>query len=207
MAQHGDLIAEIEVRGGLVHDEEIGLLCERACNERELPFAAADFGAGGILQMRNGKGLKRLFRNFDIQPGRRSGKALPACTPHRHHIQQAIGKWRRVSLGNIGDTRSELPGGIARNILAIEQNTARLRLDEAQEGFEQGRLARAVRAEQEEKVPALDRKRQILEHGSRSMTASEVFCSQFGHRGYSLSAKLSWCSQGGRERTVRRSAR
>ncbi len=51
LAQHADLIAEVQARGGLIHDEHAGLLREGARDERELALAPADLAVRTVGEM------------------------------------------------------------------------------------------------------------------------------------------------------------
>ena len=128
MPKHRNLIAEIEVRGRFVHDEEIRLLSQGARNERKLALAAADFGAGRILQIRDGQGLKRFLGDFYIQARGRAKKALLAGSrvpspPYRARCKEraACGPAERRPMRG-----ARLPRRKERDILAIEQNFGQL---------------------------------------------------------------------------------
>ncbi len=145
MVENPDLIAKIEVRGRLIEDQDGRLLDQGAGQQRQLPFAAADFGARTMAQMGDGQGLQRLFAQLHVMAGRGPEKAEMGGPAHGDHIDDAKGKSRHMSLRHIADHGREFLLGHDRTSCPIRKNPPFAYGQQAQQRLEQRGLADAVR--------------------------------------------------------------
>ena len=159
LAQHQGLVAEVEARGRLVHDQDGRLLRKRPGDQHELALAAGEprvVGVGQVLDVQSGQcgagglaiGLARL--------GEESEPRGPA---HQDDLQGGIGEGRRVGLGHIGDPAGNFGPGEAGERLPGQEHPPALRRQQSEQRLEQRSLAGTVGAEQAEHRAGAGRER------------------------------------------------
>ncbi|MNI50300.1 hypothetical protein D3C73_1049540 [compost metagenome] len=155
------MIAKIQIGGGLVHNEQLGLLGEGSCDQNKLPFSPADLRIVFARQMRNAKIIQHPRGQFLIFARRRGQHSNVGGSAHQDDIQHFIGKRRCMGLRHIADTFGENTGRQGSHVLPVQQDFSLDQRQEAQNALEQGCLARTVRSEQTDHISGLHRKGNI----------------------------------------------
>ena len=101
MQQHL-LVSKIQSRGGFVQEQKRAFRSQGSSDEHELPFASAQFEKGAFFKRTHAE-LFQSLPGFGKIPFSRGGeKSHVPDAPHKHHIQNGVGKkgYRSV-LGNV----------------------------------------------------------------------------------------------------------
>ncbi len=150
------------VHGGqrLVHEEQLGLLRERARQEDALLLPAGEAADGAVGQRLHAHLNERRRRRIALGARHAPPRAHAAVTGHADDIQRARRKVpiHRRALWQVGDARPRLREGSRE-----EARLAGRDLDEAQRGLQQRGLARAVRPE-DRRQPRRERPCHVIQH-------------------------------------------
>ena len=150
--QHAELIAVIQRRGRLVHQKNFCLLRQRASDQHELLLTAGELLKIASCEVLNAELLHRLYGNLTFAAAGGGKGGQPVVGTHQDHVQRGVGKNRVVKLRNEGDAPRQLLRGESGDVLPVEQNPAAVAVQQAEHTAEQRRLARAVRAEEEDQL-------------------------------------------------------
>ena len=150
LPQHQRLVAEIEAGGGLVHDQDGGLLRQRAGDQHELALAARQPGVVGPGEIPDAEAGERALRRFAVDFAGLGEQAEPRGAAHQHHLQRGVGEGRRMGLRDIGRMGRDLAPGEPVERRAGKQHRPAARRDQPEQGLEQRRLAGPVGAQQAE---------------------------------------------------------
>src|SRR5579883_1841162 len=148
LAQDTHLIAEIERRGGLVHDQDARLLRQRAGDQHELALAAADLGIDALLEMLDAEHAKRALRHGAVMARGRGEEADMRAPPHQNDVDDVEGEEGGMRLRHVADDARDALPRPGRDVLAIEPHRAFEGRQQAQQRLHQGGLAAAVGAEE-----------------------------------------------------------
>ena len=96
------LIAEIQTRSRLVHDEQWRLLCKRARDQGKLTFTAADLGDCLIGQMGDVEFIHRSVCCRDVFYARPVEESQMRGAAHQHHVAHGEGKVGVARLRHVG---------------------------------------------------------------------------------------------------------
>ena len=113
LAEHERLVAEVEARGRLVHDDQGRRLGERAGDQGELALAAADPRVVGIRQRRDPEHAQGGERRGVIGAAGASERAEMGGPAHQHHVLNAVGEMGGMRLRHVGDASCDLGAGEA----------------------------------------------------------------------------------------------
>lgn len=144
LAQDLDSMFEVEKRSGLVEQQDIGILYERAREQDELAFATRKRVDSTIRQMRDPQSLECSERERDIALALESDQWLVRSTPHQDQLANAEGKGHVKILRNECDAACERPTGEGSNRHVAQQDLTRLGNESPTRQAQQGRLADTV---------------------------------------------------------------
>src|SRR5262245_46295213 len=144
------LIAEVQTGGGLIEDDELRFLRQRAREQNQLPFTAGNHGVGTARESPDTESLKRSLCHNTVLCARPAEKTSVRGAAHQDHRYHREGKSTDVHLWHISDDACALPNGIVLERSVIEQHLASLRLQQAKQCLEQRCLAATVRSKQRE---------------------------------------------------------
>ena len=138
------LITDIEMGSGLVQNQKLRFLDQRAGQQGQLPLAAAQPGAGAPGKMGDTDSVHRATGFFVIDFRRHGQRLQVRSAAHDHDLFDRIRKHRHLTLRDITDgpgqcRRPEMP-----NPVAIEQNAALATLQQAAQTFEKSGFSSAV---------------------------------------------------------------
>src|SRR2546423_1349633 len=85
LAHHPALVAEVETRGRFVQHDELRLLRQRACEQRELTLAAGDHGVRTVGEMRDAETLEHARYHRAVGYGRAAEQIAVRAAAHQHH--------------------------------------------------------------------------------------------------------------------------
>ena len=148
LGQDHHLVAEIEARRRLVHDDGGGVLGQRAGHQHELALAAADAGVFRLGERADAEGVEGGLRLGVVLAARRRERPHVRRAAHHHHVGDAEREVRGLRLRHIGDAARDLGARQRSDRAAAEADLAALRRQQAEHGLEQRGLAGAVGAEQ-----------------------------------------------------------
>ena len=89
---------------------------------------------------------------------------------HRHLLEDPAALWHEHDAGAGGQMRR-----LARDIAAVEQNAARGRLHQPHDRLDSGAFSRAVRAEERDQLPLLDREADAVQHFDLAIGGAQAF--------------------------------
>ena len=161
LAQHQGLVAEVEARGRLVHDQDRRLLRQRPGDQHELALAAGEPGVVGVGQILDVQSGQRGAGGREVGLARLCEEPEPRRTTHQDDLQGGVGEGRRVGLGHIGDTAGNFGPGEAGDRLPGQEHPSALRRQQSEQRLEQRRLAGPVGAEQAEHRAGAGRERDV----------------------------------------------
>src|SRR5579862_4046665 len=142
------LVAEVEVRGGLVHEEVPRLAGERACDEGELALAAAHAVDRPLGERGDAKPREARQGELAIAFAGHGEDSAMGRASHLHHLEDAEVEVALRGLRDVGEARRALASRPRLEAASVECHVARKRCDEPQECAKQRRLAAAVGSEQ-----------------------------------------------------------
>ena len=165
LLHHAALVAEVEARAGLVHQQNGRLLRERAGDEHQLALAAAQVQKAAPGQMGNAQ-LLQLFHRRPALPGPRRGEQprLPGRA-HEHHVERRIVERRALALRNPCDLPRQLAHGAAPDLPPVDPEAAGVSGQKPQHAAEKRRLACTVAAQQRRQPALPDGEGEAGEHG------------------------------------------
>ncbi len=177
LRHHPHLIAVVQIGGGLVHDQNPGLLGEGPGDENQLPLSAADLGVEAVGKIGDPQLLQRLQRQPLLLPARRRESAGLGGGPHEHHVQNGIVKGGVVGLGDIGDGAGQFPGPVGLHVSAVQGDGALVSPLEPQHAPEQGGLSHAVGPQYGEELSLSGRKAHVPQDGA----AGDILKAEIAH--------------------------
>lgn len=156
------LVAEVQVGGWFIQDEQLRLLGEGCGDEHQLPLPAGDIGIGLVPQVSDAEKVQVFPGQLFVLGTGRGEVANPGCASHHHHIQHPEGEDRHMGLGDIGDLLGQLAGAVGGQIPPIQQHPAPPPLLPG-DTLEQGALPRAVLPQDAEDLRPLAGEGDVLE--------------------------------------------
>src|SRR5262245_59942812 len=151
-----DLVGDVEVGGGLVEEEELGLLRERLGEEDPL---ALPRGEGRDVPLGEGERARRLERALD---GPRVLRLLPIEPPavgkpaDRDELPDAEGEGALRLRREEGHPPGEPARGHRREVVPLEEDPPPPKAQHPRQGAQERRLPRPVRAHDREPLAAAD---------------------------------------------------
>ena len=106
--EHAQLIAVVKARRGLIHEQQLRLLHERAGDKHHLLLAAGKPAVVPLRQMLDTERAKRLHGVVILAFSGRGNRGEPVRRSHEHHFQNTVLKCGIMDLRNIGDAVGEL---------------------------------------------------------------------------------------------------
>ena len=163
-SQHPQLVAEVQVGGGLVKEHHLGVADDGPGHGGLLPLAAADIRVGPVGQMGKAHGLQGLLRLPPVlrpRPGQGGKEGRPA---HKYKLQHGVVKDRGVVLGHIARQPGDLPLAHGGNVPPAQADGPRPGGQQAHHAVEEGAFARAVGAQHRQNLPLLQGETHLLQH-------------------------------------------
>ena len=150
------LVADVEKGGGLVQQQDGGVLGERHGDPYALPLAARQLidppgGQAGDARVPHGAGNQLL-----VAPGPSPGESLVREPAPGHQLGDGDAVGGDRALRQDADLPGDLPGGACLNVAAVEDHLPGGWPDEPGQGFQQRGLAAAVRAHHRGELPVED---------------------------------------------------
>src|SRR5215510_8492721 len=157
------LVAQVQVGGGLVEDEEARLLGERPREDDALSLPAREALErlrGERLHTREGHGFAR---DREIGAALEESRGGVGKAPHEHELLHGVREALGHVLGHHGDP-SRHRGAIERGGgLPVDDDGAARGLQDTREEADHRRLPRRVRPDQPEHLPQLEREAQLAQ--------------------------------------------
>ena len=100
------------MRGGLVEEQHVGLLGERARQQHPLPLAAGDVVERPLLEVADLEALHRRARDREIPRARKAEPREVRGAPHEHDLERGEGE---LHVGVLRDDR-QAPRDVATTI-------------------------------------------------------------------------------------------
>ena len=169
--QHQLLVAEVERRRGLVHDQHVGLLRERAGDQDQLLLAARQVRIGLLGQSHDPQKLERLIGDLPVARSGLRQLVDVGRASHEHHVGHREREGRRVRLRDVGEVPCPLMLGHAGKRLSLYQHLPARTGQKPHHGFQRGGLAAAVRADDAHELAAVDGKRHPMDDLDRLLLA------------------------------------
>src|SRR6266850_2546497 len=154
------LVAQVEMRGGLVEHEEPRLLSQRPREQRALTLAARELLERQRRQRQRLGGRHGGARRRGVFRVLEEAARCVRVAAHEHELLDGERKWPRRFLRHHRHLARQLPRSKGAHAPAVEPDLTALREQHAREQPQQGCLAGAVRADDAEDLAALDRERQ-----------------------------------------------
>ena len=101
--QHPHLVAEVQGGGGLIHQQQPGLLGQSPGRQYKLLLSTGQLREAPVGVVCDPQLLQGLHGDGPLPAARRGEKAQPAVGAHEHQLQRRVGKDHMAGLGNIGD--------------------------------------------------------------------------------------------------------
>ena len=159
--QQVGLVEEVEVRAGLVEEDQAWLLGQDPGDADKLLFASRQLGKWPLLQMEDAHPLQAFNAHGHVlrlgHPGDVAG------TAGEDHVLHRKGENRPVVLGKIAQDAGTPPGGEGADFLPHDLNLASIEVEETCEYAHEGGLPAAVFAEQDGELPRRDLQRHPVE--------------------------------------------
>ena len=124
--------------------------------------------------MRDAEALQRARRDGAVGGGRAAEQIAVRGAAHQHHRLDGEGEGGDMRLRHIGDQARALAAGVARERPVAEPHLARLRREQAEQGFQQRGLAAAVRAEQRQHLAGRQRDVEIAADDAVAVADGEI---------------------------------
>src|SRR5499433_2201679 len=164
------LITQIQVRSGLVENEEARLLGERPREDNTLPLAARE-----PLQRLRGEGFHvreghSLARDQEIGAALEESCGSVGKASHEHELLHGVRKALGHVLGHHGDPASHRSAIEAGGRLAIDHDGAARGLEHAREETDHRRLSRCVRPDETQHLAGFQGEAQFAELEGRPTT-------------------------------------
>ena len=185
------LVVVVEVGGGLVHHERLGLLRQGARHEHHLLLAARHLLVEAVGQVRHLQALKRRLHGPLVvgMMARRPREVRHA--PHAHHLAGGVGEGQARVLRHVGHVQRPLLHGEARHVLPVHHHGARLGFLKAQHAAQKRRLAGAVGAQQAQDLAVVQGERHALEHLAAAGPVGVVDVGDLKHYSHSFLVRTS----------------
>jgi single-stranded DNA-binding protein len=122
--------------------------CASARQQRELTLAAGNHGVGPIAQIHDAEAFHGPRRHRAVGRARPGEQIAVRGAPHQDDRLHREGESREVRLRHVGDQPGALAARVARQRPPAEFDCAFLGWDEAEQSFQQRRLAAAVGSQQ-----------------------------------------------------------
>ena len=160
------LVAEVEVRFGLVEHEDSGFGRERAGDERELELPARDFAAETPREVLDADLGHDAVDHLPVRVGRQAeGADVRAAAEDDHVGERHRGEARELRLRYVADRAPEVAGLPVGDGAAVERRLALRELEKAEHAAQQRRLARAIGAEDAHDARAVEAEVDARENG------------------------------------------
>ncbi|MDD2540497.1 MAG: hypothetical protein PHH28_05555 [Desulfuromonadaceae bacterium] len=166
--QDPHLVAHVEMGGWLVEDHDPRFLGQGPRDKGELPFAAAEHGAGPLRQVENADRCHCREGNLPVPPGWRGEYGEMGRPAHYHDVLHQERKGRCLVLRDIGNPFGHIGRPHAGNIPLPETDGAVPPLEHIANALEEGGFAGAVGTQQAEHIARSDRKGYLMEDRSVS---------------------------------------
>ena len=101
--QHPHLVAEVQGGGGLVHQQQPGLLSQGPGRQYKLLLSTGQLREAPVGVIRDPQLLQGLHGDGPLPAARRGEEAQPVVGAHEHQLQRRVGKDHMAGLGNVGD--------------------------------------------------------------------------------------------------------
>jgi hypothetical protein len=154
-------LARRHARGRFVHQEELGLARERDCEFDPLQVSVSDRRAGPVGSLRHADAIEDRDGVGPVQTARRGEHCSKAAAmADQRHLHVLRDGHREKGLRNLKGAPDPAPESFARreagDDLAVQHHLAPVRRELAADHVEGRRLSRAVRADERQKLAAVD---------------------------------------------------
>jgi len=166
-------VGQVQSGRGFVQEDDLRLLADGPGDEDALAFSAAEgvhFAVGQVVHARKphgGPGLGDIFGTFEPQQAHVGGAS------HEDHLTNAEGQLLGDHLGYEGQPAGQFPAGIAAQGHS-QQADLTLGGEQADQGLEEGGLARSVWADDDEEVLGRDLEGDRLQDRAGAVGVAEV---------------------------------
>ena len=159
----------VEVRGGLVQEEDRGVLRKRLSQDHSLAFTSRELGKRAVGEMLHLRGRHRPPHFGPIVACAPSPSRSMRRPPHHHQLEDGEGEDRRDLLGDDAHQASRLAGGARVRIDLADGDTAGPGPQPSRGHSDQRGLSRSVRTDQPGDLPGAGDNGYIVQHRAVSL--------------------------------------
>ena len=171
-------VIDVQAGGWLVEQDHVGLCCQAAGDQHALPLAAGQLVDQAISQMDDVGSLDCRLDRRHVHARRGFEAAEVRMPPHGDDIAHCESEVDAGVLRHKGDAARQLPPGQRVEPLTTDGRTAFGRTPQAGKEPQDGRLARAIRADQCGDAPGQDFERHVADQPAAVDPDSGAFQSQ-----------------------------
>ena len=191
--ENPQLVTEIEARSRLVEHQDSGFLCQRARDERELAFSAADSQPFALGKMLDPKCRDGLVRHLAIGGrGSRKGSTMGSA-PHQYQFGNRKRKCAAAALRHISECQCAPAWAPTRGRFAIDTHCAGMPREQAEDRLEQCRFTFAIAAEHTQHLAGTDTEADMAADDPSRITVTQILDGQprgaYDHAGRRLKAR------------------
>ena len=175
LLQNTKLIAVIQCRGRLVHDENIRLLGNGAGDEHQLLLAAGEMRKITLRQMRHPHTGERLMGGVNLRALWLLERGELARSAHQRRVQHGIAEGGPMGLGDVGDAPGPFTVRQTANLLPIHKDGAAILRQCAQNAAKQRAFPHAVGPQHREKFALFRAEADIVQHAAFAVGKGYIF--------------------------------
>ena len=166
-----DLIAHVQVRFRLVHDQHRRLLHQRPSNKDHLQLPARKLMARAPRKRGDAHALEQTFRTKVVVLRRRSSESNVRRAPHDHKIEHGMAEHHAASLRDVADFLPKISRRhVAYRPIAKKELPFRRR-EKPHKATQKRRLPHAVRTQDRQNAASRNFERNILEQRASARIA------------------------------------
>ena len=175
------LLVDVQVIGGFVHQQDLRLLRQRPCDVDALALAAGKLPPQALLTVVHAHAVQRLGHDLVIARRPALQRRQPRRAAQLHGVPCGDRIQRVGRLRHHGQVPGHLPTPHGTQVVAVQVNSAPRGRMNARQNAQHAGLARPVRADQPQQLARLHGQRHVRQHRVPSRAPDHPVHFQGGH--------------------------